>query len=386
MLSGAVAIAYAFRILQSGVLQAVDTATYSRWADLLVSLDFNIAAYLREQTFVAPPLTYLLWVMVIALLKIALGASWMTGVVVLNWIAVTGGAYATIEAVRSVTRSSASMLLAALLFLVAGELLIFVPYVLSDLIFWGLSTAVLACGVNMAMIADDDRAAVVRLGVLGSVLLIAALLFRPVAIPLLLFWALALVMPLARSTADRFSGQALMAIALVCLAGVVVHAYVLTHRGPWPFGPLPQILVMVGDEARQGMFVHNANPPMFVAPAADLSGFIRITLQKLIFFITPWLPNYSSAHTLINLLFFVPAYGLSIAAVSTLPRLAAPERRAAWLLASFIMMLSTFHALLLIDSDHRYRLPLLPALIMLAAIGLESVRRPQMRASTGRAR
>jgi hypothetical protein len=370
--------------LQSGVREAVDTPTYARWADLLISVRFDVAEYLRTQDFVAPPLTYLLWVIVVAALKTTFGDSWVTAVVVLNLIALASGVYAAIAAVREATSSAASMLLAAALFLVGAELLIFVPYVLSDLMFWGLSTAVLGCGVTAVLCADDDRAGFVRNAIAGSALLVAALLFRPVALPLLLFWVGALATRLARPLVDRFAIALLSLVGIAVTAGIVAHAYVLAYPGAWPFGALPPILEMVGNEARQGMFVHNASPPMLVAPAADVFGFVRITLQKLIFFITPWLPHYSSAHTVINLLFFVPAYGLSIAAVTNLRRLTEPQQRAAFLLAFFILTLSTFHALLLIDSDHRYRLPMLPALIMLAAIGLESVRRPQTLASIGR--
>lgn len=379
------AIAYALRIAQSGIQQSVDTATYSRWADLLISLDFDLPAYLRAQEFVAPPLTYLLWITVVAGLKTMLGSSWMTGAVVLNWIALSAGVYATIAVVRATTRSTAAMLMSAALFTAAAELLIFVPYVLSDLMFWGLSTGVLACGVGLA-IGGDDRVKAARVAILGSLLLAAALMFRPVAVPLLLFWATALLLRQAPPLADRLPVSLLTCAAALALIAIVAEAFVLARPSAWPFGALPPILVMVGDEARQGMFVHNANPPMLVAPAADLGGFLRIAVQKLAFFITPWLPHYSSAHTLFNLVFFVPAYGLSIAAIANRQRLTAELRRAACLLASFIVMLWTFHAMLLIDSDHRYRLPMLPALIMLAAIGLESVRRPRTLASIARAR
>jgi len=43
----------------------------------------------------------------------------------------------------------------------------------------------------------------------------------------------------------------------------------------------------------------------------------------------------------------------------------------------YAVCLTVFHATMMIDYDHRYRLPLLPALITLAAIGLEALRRPQ---------
>lgn len=378
-------LAYAVWMLRSGIHTGLDTATYSRWADALIAVGFNVPAYLRAQEFVAPPLFYLLWVAIVAVLKIVLGEQWMTGVVVLNWVAVTAGVSLTLAAIRRVTRSTASMALAALLFLVAGDLLIFSRYVLSDLMFWGLSTAVLACGVMLAAL-DEDRDHMLRRVGIGTAVLVVAMLFRPVSLPLMIFWIMALAAWLARPLVERFATHLLVLATIGAVIAIVVHAWILNNPAAWPFGTLPSLLGMVGQEARQGMFVHNANPPMTVAPAMSLFGFVRITLQKLLFFMTPWLPHYSASHTLVNLLFFVPAYSLAMASVSNLRRLAPPQQRAAWVLALYVLLLAVFHSLLLIDSDHRYRLPLLPAVIMLAALGLESVRRPRTLASIGQTR
>jgi hypothetical protein len=384
-LAGMVALAYAVWVVRSGIRIAVDTATYSQWADRLIAAGFDIPAYLTEQRFVAPPILYLLWIVLVAALKTLLGASWMTGVVALNWIALGAGVYATVATVRLVTHSGAGMLLAALLFLVAGDLLIFVPYVLSDVIFWGLSTAVLASGVAIAG-REGDRDSIARPAITGAVLLAMALLFRPVAVPLALFWMAAIGSWLARPLVDRFARPLLILAAAATFGVIVAHAYVLVHPEAWPFGSLPGMLTMVAAEYRRGEFVHQPSTPMAVTPAADLFGFVRMTLQKVLFFVTPWLPHYSAAHTLINLVFFVPAYGLSMAAIANLPKLAPRQQRAASVLVLFILFLTAFHAMLLIDSDHRYRLPALPALIMLAAIGLESVRRPRTLASIARKR
>jgi hypothetical protein len=381
VLSAAVAIAYLVWILRSGIQVAVDTATYSRWADALIALGFDLPAYLRSQDFVAPPLFYLLWIVVVAALKTLLGASWMTGVVVLNWMALAAGVYLTIAAVRRVTRSTAAMLLAALLFVVAGDLLLFTPYVLSDLLFWGLSAAVLAGGIAVAAL-DDGRDRMLKRIAIGSGLLAVALLFRPVALPLTAFWVFAVLTWLAPEFVERFATKVIVAAAVLATLGIVVYAYLLNSPGAW----MPQMLAMVAQEAREGVFVHNANPPMYVQPALTVAGLVRITLQKLLFFITPWLPHYSASHTLVNLLFFVPAYTLAAAAVANIRNLAPAQQRAVAALTIYALCLVVFHSMLLIDSDHRYRLPLAPALIMLAALGLEAVRRPQTLASTARTR
>lgn len=368
---------------RSGIQLAVDTPTYSRWADTLIALGFNPAAYLREQNFVAPPILYLAWVTVVAAVKTVLGPSWMSGIVVLNVIALAAGAYATLSTIRRTTASGASMLLGTALFLVAGDLLIFVPYVLSDVMFWGLSTGVLACGVSLANSDEQDRD-VMRLSIIGSALLLVAIMFRPVAIPLVAFWCIALVSRPARPVIDRFVVPLLVTTLVLSFVAILIHAYVLLEPAAWPSGSYPAMLTLVRDEYRIGMFVHQASPPMLVPPPADLLGFVRITLQKLIFFITPWLPHYSAAHTAINLLFFLPAYGLAIAVIANVRRLRPSQQRAVFVLAVFVLLVAVFHSMLLIDSDHRYRLPVLPALIMLAAIGLESVRRSQTLAATAR--
>lgn len=386
LFSTAIAVVYAVWTIRSGVQLAVDTPTYSHWADLLIELGFNFSAYLKSQDFVAPPIFYLLWITVVAAMKTVLGSSWMTGVVVVNWISLWLGAYAVIESVRRLTQSGASMLLSAGLLLVAGDLLIFVPYVLSDLMFWALSTGVLACGVSLAAFNDADRRASIRAIAAGSALVVIAVMFRPVTIPLVAFWLISIGTFALRPLVDRFATPLLVMGLVVAFVAILAHAYVLLHPSAWPGGSLPAMLTLVGDESRIGMFVHQSSPPMLVEPAADFLGFVRITLQKLIFFITPWLPHYSAAHTTINLLFFLPAYGLSIAAISNLRRLAPSQQRAVVVLGLFVLSVAVFHAMLLVDSDHRYRLPVVPAIVMLASIGLESVRRPRTLASIARAR
>ncbi len=385
MLTAAIAIVFGLWTLRAGVHQGVDTATYSRWADALINAGFNFSTYLKEQSFVAPPLTYLAFVTLVAVMKSILGASWMGGIVVLNWVALIAGAYATLLAIRQTTKSAAGLLLATVLFIAAGDLLIFVPYVLSDVIFWGLSTVVLAMAVTLVAAEDlEPRPRATATIVAGSIIAAIAFTFRPVAIPLVIIWLAALLIRLAPSIVTRLALPILAAAAIVIAATLLWHAYLMQNPSAWPFGPEPGMLRMVSTEYQAGIVVHQGQPPVVIAAPVSLASFVLMTIDKLIYFITPWLPHYSAAHQIINLVFFVPAYALTAVALRHLRRLSPSQQRAALLLALYVMGLSAFHAMALIDSDHRYRLPLLPVFIMLAAIGLESARRPQTLASTGR--
>ena len=139
------------------------------------------------------------------------------------------------------------MLLAALLFLVAADLLIFVPYVLSDLMFWGLSTSVLTLGVALvtteerrSRFDDADRgdgkrargagAAVSAGGAAAGRFLDAWRSRRGSARPLIDRFA---------PRAARRGGRSSPFVA------IVAHAYVLMHPSAWPFGSLPGMLTMV---------------------------------------------------------------------------------------------------------------------------------------------
>jgi hypothetical protein len=282
------------------------------------------------------------------------------------------------------TASAGSVLLAGWLFLSAGDLLTFVPFVLSDLIYWGLASLVLVVGCLLAREREHDRG--IRHAVLGSLLVVVAILFRPVGVPLVVFWLLALACRVARGLFDRFATAILAATVGLAVVATAWHAAIMIDPGAWPIGRLPSILAVLSQEYREGVLVYAPGSNLMVEPATTWIGAMRLSVQKLAYFLTPWLPSYSRAHTLINLAFFVPAYTLSVAALVNRNRLSQSQQRAVVMLAVFVLTLAVFHTLVQIEYDHRYRLPMLPALVMLSAIGLESVRRPRTIASISRAR
>jgi len=374
--------AYGAWIVAAGPRFSPDSQTYSRWADTLIAMRFNVAAYLREQSFVVPPVFYILWTLVIAILKSLLGAAWPWGVLFLNWLSIGWGSYVTLDRIRHLTASAAGMLLGVLLLLTAADLLMFAPFVLSDVMFWAVSAAVIGLAVRLS--AGDEEEPRLRIVFAGTALTLVALAFRPVGIPLLVIWCLAVVTARWPIVLDRFGSLVLAAVGASAIAVVFLHAYLLMHPEHWPFGSAPAFLTLVSDEYHRGVLVYAPGADFVVQAATTVPGAARLTLQKLLYFLTPWLPHFSVSHTLLNLIFFVPAYGLSAIAITTRERLSPPQRRATILLASYVIALSVFHAMMQIEFDHRYRLPMLPVLIMLSAIGLEAARRPERLAATGR--
>lgn len=369
-------LAYGVWTLRAGVHVSVDTATYSRWADLLIANHFNIPAYLHEEEFYIPPVLYTGWIVVVATLKSVFGASWVNASVLLNWLAFGAGSYAILAAVRRITASAAGLLLAVALLVVAGDLLIFIPFALSDLLFWGMASVTLASGCRLALSATAPATAI-RIAAAVTLLVLYALIFRPGGMALPIFWAASLASAFARKTFDRISIALLVTLALVAVIAVSWHAAIMVDTAKWPFAPLTKYFAVLSHEYRTGVLVDAPESDLMVAPAVTWPGAMRLTVQKMLYFVTPWLPHYSRMHTVMNLAFFLPVYGLSMAALINRARLTESQRRVVLLLTLFIFNVIVNHSLIELDYDHRYRLPMLAALIILAAIGVESIRRPE---------
>ena len=138
------------------VVSTVDTATYSRWADLLVASHFDYFAWSRSIDFVIPPVAYSGWVTVVALNKLAFGSAWADGILALNFAVAIACVGIVLTLVTRVTASRLAVGAAAALFLVAFELFLWIPYALADVTFMFLTIAVLSLLYDW-WICNSDR-------------------------------------------------------------------------------------------------------------------------------------------------------------------------------------------------------------------------------------
>jgi len=93
-----------------------------------------------------------------------------------------------------------------------------------------------------------------------------------------------------------------------------------------------------------------------------------MVFRRWAYFFAVVLRGYSMAHNIANTLYFFPMYALALLSL-LLPPKNGRRTTALTLFVVLILVTSAFHAALGIDFDHRYRLGILPALIMLAACG-----------------
>jgi hypothetical protein len=370
------AIAWSLYSYRSGVLMSPDSKTYSLWADILIEYDFNISNFMANIDFVYTPLFYYNWVSIVAFSKLLLGGSWGLGIVILNLVVGFSVAVLLFKTTWRATGKSICSVFAGLFLLLCHDFYLWIPFVLSDILFGSLCFAIFILNIGLY----QQRTKLLRRAI-GIVTLFGyALFFRPSWPPLLIFFILS--MPLAlffnliaadpKKRHKFIIGCVLLACILI--PGIIFcHSYFMLHPGKWPFSFLGSAVSYIAKDYQQGIIIY-ARPETYHFPPSDILEYVFISLHKFIAFFYIDVAAYSFKHAVLNYIFFLPVYGLSIFAIIKLfKKESGPSPSNWWCIFScvlFIFLLAFFHSLHQIDFDFRYRVPCLLPLIFLAVLGL----------------
>jgi hypothetical protein len=361
----AVAALHGAYVLAVGVTMASDSLAYAYWSARLIESGFDYPALLAEAHTSFPGVLYVLFATLLALLRLAFADGWTTALVLVNFIAHVGLGILVVRMAVRLTRSRAAGWAALLLYLGCFDLLVWVPFILSDATFVCLAFAIFTLAA--ARILGDSKG---WLPVLGPAA--AGIFYRPTGIVLVpdLAWAVYLA-----QTGKRPVRRAplLAALAAGTVASVLAFAWFMQDPGRWPFGALA---VSFRDSAHYYALgeVVSGRLETFHAPPRQLADFALISADRFLHFFAVDAAAFSRAHFAVELVFFLPCYALAAWLALALWRggapFEAPERKV--FLAAFGALFSYgfFHGLVQVDFDWRYRVPVLPHLILLAAGGL----------------
>jgi len=361
-----IAAGHGIYTLAVGIRMAPDSQAYAYWSARLVESGFDYPTLLAEATDVGfPPILYALFGTVLALLRLVFGSGWASASIVLNLAAHVALGVLVVRLTARVTGSGAAAWGALLIYLGCFDLLMWVPFVLSDSTFVLLAFAIFTLAA--ARILGDSRgwAAVLAPAAAG-------VFYRPTGMVLLPDLAWAIYLSKTGGKAMR-RGPVLAALGFTAAAAALVFAWLVQEPGRWPLDSLSVAFRNVGAGYAVGEVV-SGRPETYHSPPSALIDYLLISADRFAHFFAIGAADYSAAHWLAELIFFLPCYALALWLAVALWRgrtgLAGPERKV--FLAAFGAVLSYafFHALVQVDFDWRYRIPILPHLILLAAGGL----------------
>lgn len=346
-----------------GVTHAGDTRVYAQAADRLIASGFDYASVVGQTQAMYPPALYVLFASVVALLKLLFGERWDVAVVVLNVLAAAGVAGLLVTAARRATGSAAAAWCAMGLFLVSFGIVIWTPVVLSDTTFFFVAFLVFALAADRVLHRERSWVPV-------FVLAAAAAFYRPPGV--VLAPAVAWAMFLAHSRPGAARRTATAAASLAAVVGTVVFSWIMQQPSRWPVHALSGTVRETARTYSIGEVV-SARPLTYHAPPVSVPEYAAVAGDRFLHFFAVTAADFSLPHNLVNALFFVPVYALAawllVAMLRDRDGLSQPQRDVFLAAAGFVLFTAAFHGLLQVDFDWRYRLPILPHLVLLAAGG-----------------
>jgi hypothetical protein len=171
---------------------------------------------------------------------------------------------------------------------------------------------------------------------------------------------------------------ALLGLVLAGAAGAALFGWIVEVPARWPFPFGARAIRYISTTYSEGLVVWQ-RPETYLAPPHGLADYWAIMAARFIWFFAPGAAGYSMAHWAIQIAFFAPAYGLACWFLITLltgrSRLERGGRDVGLAALGAILLYAIFHALMHVDYDWRYRVPILPHLILIAACGFSDLQR-----------
>ena len=362
-----------FTLAVGGVVMGYDSYAYERWADTLLGVRFNYASFFQSPAIRPLHAFRIGFITLIALTKMLCGDRWQIALIATNHLA---SAFAGVLLVR-ITRLVTGLRIAAWLSLgfygMSFDVAHWNRFVLSDSTFLLLSFAVFFFAVRAIVTEDRPTARWIS----AAVLSLLAIFYRPtgcvVIVPLI--YSFFSRSRRARGHAVSFV-QTMIVFVLVAVMAFAAAALIVKEPARWPFRLGSKQIRMLSLRAGSGevVEVHVYRPP-----PQRFGDFLVLYMDKFVRFFQITASDFSPRHNAYLLLFFVPLYGCALAAITWMAIQRRIGGREIAILVALVEILSfaLFHALTIVDSIWRYRVPILPHLILLAAFGLAKTYSPR---------
>jgi 4-amino-4-deoxy-L-arabinose transferase-like glycosyltransferase len=357
-------VAALFAITTRGHLRrSFDSVTYLSLADAAQQGKVSTFTTSTQANF-----TIVLFPALIAFIRKAAPLHWEAILLAINTICAAVTAVFLMKLVRAVTDSTAAAVAALLFYVCAHDIFVWIGWLLTDHIYTMLSVIVFALLVRgIANSKTDNLSRSLKM----YAALALAVITRPVGFVLL---PLTVVMQWVFVKRDTKVNRRAVWILFVSgfIAAIVVHAYFFQDMRRWPSDFMRPKLQEYADREQSGEVVWG-HTETFHAPPVSFGDHVSIEADRFVRFFQVTSERNSRGHNLYSILYYLLLYALALFGIATALR-GDDRRRSAVVHVTLLWILTAaaLSAVSILDYDWRYRLPLMPQMILLAAIGTEA--------------
>ncbi len=305
---------------------------------------------------------------ILAAAKAIAPVRWPHLIVAMNVVCSAATATLVVSFVRRATSSVTAAGAAFLFYVGSFDTYFWNRFVMTDALYTLFATAVF---VLVARPVVDGRPPRSLLPLIAYVFL--AVLTRPPG-AVLIFSAVLGVVAFWRNGRELTARQRRVLWALVLITmigGVAFRTYIVQEPQRWPFHFVRPKIEEFARREKTGEVVAGSITT-FRTPPATYADHLVIQASRFVRFFQFLSSEFSPRHNLVHALYFIPLYALCILGIVNGLRTTDRKRRdLVLLLLSWIVVFAYYHALTVLL--WRYRGPLMPQLIILAACGVEAL-------------
>ena len=357
----------AYYHLRSGFSMSSDSERFSRWADDLIRLDFNLYEFLKKEKNDHRPSLFFFSVPVtlIALCKIIFVNEWQFAFLILNLVLVFLSLIIFTKSLLFISVRPILISLTLPIIVISVDILTWPKFILSDMIYAFL---VLIGTYLIIKIIAKNKINYLEL----SIIIFLLFASRPSSIPVIFVIITFTIISKFQIFLTQKNILLFVLGIFLSIPFVLGLAYSFIE---FNFSGIAKIDFLT-NMVKEGMIIHD-RPETWINKPDNFIDIMFIYFVRLINFFNPYASTFSTAHIFLNVVQIVLIL-LSISIWSFYGNYIKIYNKIFLFILLLSLSVAAFHSFILIDYDWRYRFPILLPLIMLFPISLEIILRKQI--------
>jgi hypothetical protein len=348
----------AYHNLDIGFVMSSDSYAYSKLADDLIKLDFNLFSFYDQSNYSRPIYIYTIPILLISLSKVIFGTGWQFAFIIFNLVLVLCTLIIFYKILKLLNVRVLIISLSMPLLAVSTDLLTWPRYILSDTIFSFIVFFFIYLMIKSVVAQKFNYYFII-------IILFIMFLTRPTSIPYII--SAVSFMIILRLKINYKPKSTLLFIIFICVISPFILAAL--HQIIKTFVNGNEDVLSWINSVKVGMIIHDRIETWIDIPTTFIE-IVYLYFLRMVFFFIPYIKSFSLIHIILNLLhaFFIC---FSIVIWLALGKTFESINKSIFLILLICISVAAFHSFTLIDYDWRYRFPLIMPLLIIFPISFE---------------